>query len=119
MLGIKRPDALFEQQVQAHAHAGQRRFQFVANRRDQVCLHLVVQQAQAGNILKHDRRAKNDARFIAHANDSRQNEEFLLIDAKDDYAIKAGWQVIRRALDHPLHLLLHAQRQAVFQTQLE
>ena len=78
---VERADLFFEQEMKSHAHAGERRFQFVAHGRDEVCFHL-VEQTEPSYILKHNGGAKNIARVIAHSNDARQNESFFVVDAQ-------------------------------------
>jgi hypothetical protein len=55
--------------MEAHAHAGQRRFQLVADRGDEVRLHF-VQQPKPGDILEDHGRAEEAARLVAHADDT-------------------------------------------------
>ena len=51
LLGIERADFFLQQQIDRHLHAGQRRFELVADRGDQVGLH-IVGHAEAGDILQ-------------------------------------------------------------------
>ena len=48
-LGVERADQLFEQEVDGHLHAGERRLQLVADGRDHVALE-PVEQVKLGHV---------------------------------------------------------------------
>ena len=62
LLGAQRADALLGDQVQDHAHAGERRLELVADQGEQAVLHF-VQPAQAGDVGQHDGGADGLLRF--------------------------------------------------------
>ena len=88
LLGIERADALLEQQVQAHAHTGQRRLQLMAHGRDEIGLHF-VQQSKPGDVLENHRGPEETAGLIAHADDAREHEDLMVVHAEDDHALEA------------------------------
>ena len=88
MLRGERPDGLFEQDVQHHADACQRRLQFVADGSDQVRLGR-VQQPEAGDIVKHHCHSEQRVLLVPHCQDARQKSAFCAVEPVREHGVKA------------------------------
>jgi hypothetical protein len=81
LLARERPDRLLGQQVHGHAQRGQRRAEFVRDGGDQIVAQL-LEPAQPGHVLQHDRRGR-DVAFLGVQRRGARQQRALTVGAGD------------------------------------
>ena len=83
----------FEQKVDRHAQARQRRFEFMADRADEVVLG-IVQESELRDVLQEDGRPAKTGERIAHRENARQKVVVFATDPKGDHPVIARGQIV-------------------------